>query len=159
MAEEYLTKRRGYNRAMRIYLACTVRGDRGGVSAGRAIADHLHHLGHDVLTTHLLADNVDAAESALSEREVFLRDVEWLSRCEVLIAEASGSSFGVGFEVGYILGRAAQTGQRVLLLYDAARRSAISRLIVGNCDQACTTFGYQSVDEIPAFLDRHVHSA
>ena len=144
---------------MRIYLACTVRGDRGGVNAGRVIADHLRRLGHDVLTTHLLADNVEATESTLSEREVFLRDVDWLSQCDVLVAEASGSSFGVGFEVGYVLGRAGQAGQRVLLLYDAARRSSISRLIVGNCDQACTTFGYQSPEEIVAFLDRHVRSA
>jgi 2'-deoxynucleoside 5'-phosphate N-hydrolase len=143
---------------MRIYLACTVRGDRGGVGAGRAIAEHLGRLGHDVLTTHLLADNVETAESALSEREVFLRDLDWLSQCDVLVAEASGSSFGVGFEVGYILGRAQHTGQRVLLLYDAARRPSISRLIVGNCDQACTTFGYQSLDEVLDLLDRHVPS-
>jgi hypothetical protein len=143
---------------MRIYLACTVRGHRGGVSAGRAIAAHLRHLGHDVLTTHLLADDVEATESALSEREVFLRDVEWLSQCDVLVAEASGSSFGVGFEVGYVLGRADRTGQRVLLLYEAARESSVSRLIVGNCDPACTTFAYRSVEEIPAFLERYVSS-
>ncbi|HEV3139022.1 MAG TPA: nucleoside 2-deoxyribosyltransferase, partial [Vicinamibacterales bacterium] len=103
---------------MRIYLACTVRGDRGGVAAGRAIAERLAAHGHDVLTTHLLADNVDTAESQLTEDAVFRRDIGWLSECDVLVAEASGSSYGVGFEVGYILGRASQTGQRAVLLYD-----------------------------------------
>jgi hypothetical protein len=34
-----------------------------------------------------------------------------------LVAEAFGSSYGVGFEVGYVIGRAASTGQRVVLLY------------------------------------------
>ena len=141
---------------MRIYLACTVRGDRAGVLAGREIARHLQHRGHEVLTTHLLADDVDAAESAISERDVFARDVKWLSQCDVLVAEASGSSFGVGFEVGYVLGRARESGQRVVLLYDSTRRESISRLIVGNCHTACATLGYKSVDEVLAFLDQHL---
>jgi 2'-deoxynucleoside 5'-phosphate N-hydrolase len=143
---------------MRIYLACTVRGDRSGVKAGREIARHLQHRGHEILTTHLLADDVDDAEAAVTERDVFERDMEWLSQCEVLVAEASGSSFGVGFEVGYILGRARESGQRVLLLYESARRASVSRLIVGNCDAACVTLGYESLDEVLAFLDRHLVS-
>ena len=144
---------------VRIYLACTVRGDRGGVLAGRAICQRLQAHGHEVLTTHLLADDVDEAESALSEQEVFRRDLDWLSQCDALVAEASGSSYGVGFEVGYVLGRARETGQRVVLLYDAARSGSISRLIIGNCDGACTTLGYRSLAELSAFLDSYFGSA
>jgi hypothetical protein len=139
---------------LRIYLACTVRGDRGGVVAGRTICERLTALGHTVLTAHLLADDVEHAESLLSEDQVFRRDLDWLTGCDVLIAEASGSSYGVGFEVGYVLGRAATSRQRVVLVYDRARREAISRLITGNCDAACTTFGYPSLDELRAFIDR-----
>jgi nucleoside 2-deoxyribosyltransferase len=139
---------------MTIYLACTVRGDRGGVLAGRAICETLQHHGHEVLTTHLLADDVEAAESRLAAGDVYRRDLEWLARCDVLVAEASGSSYGVGFEVGYVLGRAQVSGQRVLLLYDAARRDKVSRLIAGNCDAACTTFGYESIEELTAFVER-----
>jgi hypothetical protein len=139
---------------VRVYLACTVRGDRGGVLAGRVIAERLEALGHEVLTSHLLDDEVERAEAALTEREVFERDIRWLSECEVVVAEASGSSYGVGFEVGYVLGRARETGQKVVLVYDQARSGAISRLIVGNHDSACTTFGYQSLTELTAFIDR-----
>jgi hypothetical protein len=138
---------------MNVYLACTVRGDRGGVPAGRVICDRLQRDGHQVLTSHLLDDNVDAAESQLSEAAVFRRDLDWLSQCDVLVAEASGSSFGVGFEVGYVLARAHETGQQVVLLYDRTRGNAISRLVVGNIHPACTTFGYGSLDELRAFLD------
>lgn len=144
---------------MRIYLACTVRGDRAGVLAGRAIAERLRQHGHDVLTMHLLADDVEAAESRLSEEAVYRRDLDWLAQCDVLVAEASGSSYGVGFEVGYILGRARQTGQRVVLLYDAARRHAVSRLISGNCDEACTTFAYTSLEDLRAFIDQFFQAA
>jgi 2'-deoxynucleoside 5'-phosphate N-hydrolase len=140
---------------MKIYLACTVRGDRGGVAAGRAICDQLERLGHDVPTKHLLADNVDAAESALPEAEVYRRDLGWLTSCDVLVAEASGSSYGVGFEVGYILSRATTSGQRVFVLYNLARREAVSRVITGNCDPNCTTFGYASIEELAAFIEKH----
>jgi nucleoside 2-deoxyribosyltransferase len=139
---------------MRIYLACTVRGDRAGTAAGRVICDRLQHHGHEVLTTHLLADDVESAESTLTEADVYRRDLEWLSSCDVLVAEASGSSYGVGFEVGYVIGRAQATGQRVLLLYSEARRPAISRLIVGNCDQSCTTVAYASLEDLAAIIDR-----
>jgi len=141
---------------MRIYLACTVRGERGGVLAGRAISQRLQAHGHEVLTTHLLADDVDRAESALTEVQVYRRDLEWLSQCDVLVAEASGSSYGVGFEVGYLIGRARETRQRVVLVYDAARRHAVSRLITGNCDDACTTFAYDSLEDLVAFIDQQL---
>jgi nucleoside 2-deoxyribosyltransferase len=143
---------------MRVYLACTVRGDRAGVAAGRAICDRLLAHGHEVLTTHLLADDVDSAESSLTEAEIYRRDLEWLSGCDVLVAEASGSSYGVGFEVGFVLGRQSltgRTGQRVVLLYDAARRDSVSRLITGNSDASCTTYGYSSIPELIAFIEQH----
>jgi len=137
---------------MNIYLACTVRGDRGAVTALHGIADWLEREGHTVLTKHLLADDVEASESTLTERDVFERDMEWLRSADLLIAEASGSSYGVGFEVGYVLGRAEHSGQRVLLLFDAARRDRVSRLIAGNAHPCCTTHAYGS----PADLQRAV---
>jgi len=140
---------------VRIYLACTVRGDRRGLATARALCDALGRHGHSVLTTHLLADDADHAESSLSERQVYERDVEWLDGCDLLIAEASGSSFGVGFEVGYVLGRSDRTGQRVLLVYDAARRGQVSRLLVGNSHPNCATYAYSDADDLLGFVDRY----
>jgi hypothetical protein len=140
---------------MRVYLACTVRGDRGGVLAARAIAERLRALGHEVLTSHLLEDGVDDAEASQSEREVFGRDRAWLDSCEALVAETSGSSYGVGFEVGYVTGRAASTGQRVFVLYDAARRQVVSRLMVGYNDEHGAVCEYRTLDDVRTFVDAH----
>ena len=140
---------------MKIYLACTVRGDRSAVGAARAMAAWLAAAGHEVLTSHLLADDVDEAESSLSSDQVFARDLRWLEACDVLVAEASGSSYGVGFEVGYVLGRAGETGQRVLLLSDARRQARISRLIAGNRHPACATLAYDDLQQIETFLAAH----
>ena len=144
---------------MRIYLACTVRGDRGTVNAARHIQDCLVRLGHEVLTGHLLEDDVDTAESRLRDTDVFSRDLAWLESAGAIVAEASGSSYGVGFEVGYVLGRAAQTGQRVLLLYDASRRGKISRLVSGLSDPRARVLAYESQAAIAPFLDEHLGRA
>jgi nucleoside 2-deoxyribosyltransferase len=141
---------------VKIYLACTVRGDREAVAALRAASARLQAGGHEVLTAHLLRDDVEAAEAMLTEREIYERDIEWLDACDALVADASGSTFGVGFEVGRVLARAPQSGQRVYLLYNAARRGAISRMITGNCDPHCTTFAYASPGELLEFIDNHV---
>ncbi len=140
---------------MTIYLACTVRGDRGAVEALRILCARLETAGHTVLTKHLLDDNVDAAEGALSASAVYARDIAWLERCDLLIAEASGSSYGVGFEVGYVLGRSARSSQRVLLLYRADREDRISRLIAGATHPRCTTIAYSD----PADLLENIRTA
>jgi nucleoside 2-deoxyribosyltransferase len=144
---------------MRIYLACTVRGDRGTVEAARRVHDCLIRLGHEVLTAHLLEDDVDTAESRLGDRDVFLRDLGWVEAADAIVAEASGSSYGVGFEVGYTLGRAAQTGQRVLVLFDASRRGRISRLISGLSDPRAQVLAYETPAEIDSFLEAHLGRA
>jgi hypothetical protein len=144
---------------MRIYLACTVRGDRGTISTARHIHDCLVSLGHEILTGHLLADDVDTAEDRLGDRDVFVRDIGWVEAADAVVAEASGSSYGVGFEVGYTLGRAPQTGQRVLVLYDASRRGKISRLISGLSDPRAQVLAYESPAEIGPFLEKRLGSA
>jgi len=133
---------------MTIYLACTVRGDRDAITALRALADDLEASGHVILTRHLLADDVDAAEAALTERQVYERDIEWLNAADVLIADASGSSFGVGFEVGWVLANSDRTNQRVLLLYRADRKERISRLIVGNAHPRCAVIAYSDTADL-----------
>ena len=137
---------------MRIYLACTVRGDRGTMLAARRIHACLCDLGHEVLTAHLLDEDVDQVESRLTDRDVYRRDLEWLTSADAIVAEASGSSYGVGFEVGYVLGRAAHAGQRALVLYEASRQGRVSRLISGLEHPAARVLAYRSLEEIDAFL-------
>ena len=139
-----------------MYLACTVRGDRGGLTTARAIARRLESHGHIVVTTHLLSDDVEATEARLADEDVYARDMAWLDRCELLVAEASGSSYGVGFEVGYVLGRSAASRQRVLLVYDAARHAQVSRLASGNTHPHCARYAYRGLDDLDQFLDRYL---
>ena len=142
---------------MNIYLACTVRGDRDAIAALRELVTDLERAGHTILTRHLLEDDVEAAESTLTEQQIYDRDVEWLNAADMLIADASGSSFGVGFEVGWVLARSDRSSQRVLLLYRADRRDRISRLIGGNGHPRCTVMPYRDSADLLQQVRDHLH--
>jgi nucleoside 2-deoxyribosyltransferase len=144
---------------MRIYLACTIRGNRGALDAARALSEFLQRSGHHVLTTHLLGDDADVAERALTEQQVYDRDLRWLESADLLIAEGSGSSYGVGFEVGYVLGRSAETGQRVLLVFDEARRPFISRMVPGVNHPACAVRAYRDPAELLDLVEAYLRSS
>ena len=138
---------------MRIYLACTIRGDRSRLAIARALGGAIETAGHELLTGRFLDDNAEDADGRLTAADVFKRDIQWLDDCDALVAEASGSSYGVGFEVGYLLGQADRTGKRAILLYDVARRDQVSRLISGNVHPNCVTVPYRDADDATRRLE------
>jgi nucleoside 2-deoxyribosyltransferase len=99
---------------MKIYFGFTVAGDRSAIVTARKIVGLLLEMGHEVLTRHLVEDNAWEQDRALTPKEVYLRDITWLDHCDAFLAEVSGSSFGVGFETGYLLGA---TSKKVALFY------------------------------------------
>jgi nucleoside 2-deoxyribosyltransferase len=113
----------------------------------------LEDLGHEVLTRHLVSDNAWEADRSISPQDVFRRDMAWLDRCDLFIAEVSGSSFGLGFEAGYVLGA---TTKNVVLLYRRELENMVSLLITGNTHANCTVVPYGTVEEVEAFLNSNV---
>src|SRR5579863_2549642 len=107
---------------MKVYFGFTVAGDRSTVTIARRMVECLESMGHEVLTRHLVNDNAAQMDRALAPRAVFERDMEWLRQCDIFIAEVSGSSFGLGYEAGYVLG---SSDKKVILFY---RREAEARI-------------------------------
>lgn len=134
---------------MKIYFGFTVAGERSGLEAARRIVHLLEELGHEVLTRHLVDDDAWEADRRISAAEVYQRDLAWLQQCDILIAEVSGSSFGLGFEAGYILG---STQKRVVLLYRKDLEEKLSLLIKGNSHENCTLVPYTSAQEVDTFI-------
>ena len=104
---------------MKIYFGFTVAGDRSTVETARKVVELLESMGHEVLTRHLLSDNAWEADRSISAQDVFRRDMSWLKQCDLFVAEVSGSSFGLGFETGYLLG---STNKTVILCIAVRRR-------------------------------------
>jgi hypothetical protein len=134
---------------MKIYFGFTVAGDRSSIDAARKVVQRLEEMGHEVLTRHLVDDNAWETDRSISPQDVYRRDMAWLQQCELFIAEVSGSSFGLGFETGYLLGA---TKKRVILLYRRESESRMSLLITGNMHANCTLVPYATVEEVEEFV-------
>jgi hypothetical protein len=134
---------------MKIYFGFTVAGDRSTVDAARQIVQWLQRAGHEVLTSHLVREDARVLDRALTPRAVYERDMRWLAECDVFIGEVSGSSFGMGYEAGLVLGG---SQKRAILFHRADAAERISLLITGNTHPRCTVAAYTSFDEIAAVL-------
>lgn len=86
----------------RIYLAAPMRGVRLALNHVRELARLLEEMNHQVLTKHVTEEVLDV-DRGLTPREVFERDIRLLEEADVMIAEVSHPSLGVGFELAYFL--------------------------------------------------------
>jgi nucleoside 2-deoxyribosyltransferase len=134
---------------MKVYFGFTVAGDRSAVDAAKKIVGILDEMGHEVLTRHLVEENAWKADRSISPREVYLRDMKWLEKCDMFIAEVSGSSFGLGFETGYLLGA---TTKKVVLFYRREVESKISLLITGVTHPNCTLVPYSDFSAVEVWI-------
>jgi nucleoside 2-deoxyribosyltransferase len=134
---------------MKIYFGFTVAGDRSSLEAARKIVELVVQMGHEVLTRHLVEDNAWEADRLITPKEVYLRDMKWLEQCDLFIAEVSGSSFGLGFETGYLLGA---TTKKVVLFYRQDVETKISLLITGITHRNCTLAPYSDFNEVEIWI-------
>jgi 2'-deoxynucleoside 5'-phosphate N-hydrolase len=138
---------------MKIYFGFTVAGDWSSIDTARKVVHQLEEMGHEVLTRHLVSDNAWEADRSISPQDVYRRDMAWLEQCELFIAEVSGSSFGLGFETGYLLGA---TSKKVVLLYRREVERKVSLPISGNTHANSTLVPYVTVEEVEQFIARNI---
>jgi nucleoside 2-deoxyribosyltransferase len=135
---------------MNIYFACSITGGREFESVYQTITRALAEDCHEVPTAHLAESGVTEVEAVIDPLEVYTRDVTWIRASDVLVAEVSVPSHGVGYEIGFALG----LGKPVLALYAQGRK--VSKMISGNPDSQLVVKTYQSaehaVELIRAFL-------
>lgn len=115
------------------------------MEAAKKILGVLQSLGHEVLTSHLVLEDAWEADRRVPPQEIFARDMSWLAQCDLFVAEVSGSSFGLGFETGYLLGA---TEKKTILFFDRIAEQRISLLITGNTHPNCTLVPYSRLDEL-----------
>ncbi|CAG0928918.1 hypothetical protein PLCT1_00859 [Planctomycetaceae bacterium] len=111
---------------MKIYFSGSISGGREHAAIYQQLVAYLQALSYDVLSAHVADPDVLEREKDTSPRVVFERDVAWVHECDVMIAEVSTPSLGVGYEYGL----AVQLGKPVLCVYRSGLR--MSKMITGN---------------------------
>ncbi|MDY7077809.1 MAG: nucleoside 2-deoxyribosyltransferase [Chloroflexota bacterium] len=133
---------------MKIYFAGSIRGGRDDVSLYHHIIAVLAEHGK-VLTEHVSdASLTRAGEDGLSDEAIYERDMAWMAEADVVIAEVTIPSHGVGYEVA----RAELLGKPVLCLHRPIAGRRLSAMLAGNSTLRCET--YDSVAELELILAR-----
>jgi len=127
---------------MNIYFCGSIRGGRGLASTYAEMIALLGSYGR-VLTEHLGSDEViEAKDRVLSDKEIHDRDLQWIVESDLLVAEVTVPSLGVGYEIG----RAIEMGKPVLCLFKQGSEYTISAMIAGS-DKVEMKY-YQSLEEV-----------
>ena len=136
---------------MKIYFACSITGGREYEKNYQAITRFLLDGGYEVPTAHLAESNVLDLERVVVPSDVYARDVDWILTTDILLAEVSVPSHGVGYEIGFAL----NAGKHVLCIHQAGR--AVSKMITGNPHPLLTINAYedisQALEQIKTFVN------
>lgn len=132
---------------MRIYFSCSLTGGRQDQPIYAGMVRHLQGTGHEVLTAHLADPEVMVLDGLLDPLAVYERDTAWIKECDVVIAEVSTPSHGVGFEIAFALGR----GKPVFCFFRAGAR--VSKMITGNRSPGFEVRAYDDPDHAASLMD------
>ncbi len=134
-------------RTRTVYFCGAIRGGRTLQPLYAQIVTFLQKRGWEVLTKHVAAPDVLAQErhASFSAADIYARDMRWLRSCDLVVAEVSVPSLGVGFE----LATAQQLGKPIVCLCQAD--VALSALVEGN--PHLRVLRYQDPRELMSLLE------
>ena len=137
---------------MKIYFAGSIRGGRNDRGLYNQIIQYLQQFG-EVLTEHVGDGSLTPmGEAEMSDEDIYDRDMDWLTSADVVVAEVSTPSLGVGFEIA----SAIRWGKRVLCLYRVQEDRKLSAMIAG-CPEV-TVSNYLTMEDIKTSISHFINS-
>jgi len=132
---------------MNIYFAGAIRGGRNDAELYLSIIHLLNTYGI-VLTEHVGNEDLLSQEQFLSEDAIFKRDMQWLAEADLVIAEVSTPSLGVGYELAV----AEQLNIPCFCLFRKQENKRLSAMISGN--SFFQIIGYRDFPEVQRIISR-----
>jgi len=135
---------------MKIYFAGSIRGGRDDAALYEAMITWLRSLG-EVLTEHVGNPALsETGDDGPSDRYIHDRDMSWLSACDLMVAEVTAPSLGVGYELGW----ASALGKPALCLHRTISGRPLSAMIAGS--PGIQTSAYSSMDEAETIMGEFI---
>lgn len=131
---------------MKVYFACSIRGGRDDV---HIYADLITYLKTKVtVLSEIFADNkLTAAGSDGTNDYIWKRDTDWVREADILVAEVTNPSLGVGYEIA----KAEEWNKPILALFRNTGKQKLSAMIEGS--PGTTTVYYKKIDEAQRAID------
>jgi hypothetical protein len=131
---------------MNIYFSCSITGGRNEQTIYQTIVETLVAAGHEVPTAHLSSPDILDQEKVARPQEIFLRDMNWLLHSDLVVAEVTTPSHGVGYEIAVALSQQ----KPVLCLTQSGRK--VSMILSGNTSPLLTLRTYEHEVQIEPLL-------
>ncbi len=136
----------------KIYFAGSIRGGRADSEIYSRMIAYLSAYG-EVLTEHVGSQALTAAgEDVVTDEYIFQRDIHWIRKADVVVAEVSTPSIGVGYEIA----TAEKMHKPVLCLYREKDGRKLSAMIAGNA--VLHIAQYATFEEATEEIDRFFRS-
>ena len=121
---------------MKIYFAGAIRGGRKDAQLYENLIAYLNEKGQ-VLTEHIGSTDLNReGETSSKDEEIYNRDIKWLQSADVMVAEVTTPSLGVGYELGI----AEKLNIPVLCLYRPDKGNCLSAMVSGNSIFTCREY-------------------
>lgn len=124
---------------MDIYFSGSIAGGREKVEDYAKIVEILKEYGN-VLTTHIADTKLGKVEKGITDKQIYQRDTNWLKQSDMVLAEITVPSLGVGYELAY----AEKENIPVICMYE--KNKNVSRMITGN--KNFILIPYEKVEEL-----------
>ena len=131
----------------KIYFAGSIRGGRDFADLYRKMIEHMQ-MTDIVLTEHIGQANLNLKEKGrISDAEIYNQDTAWLKESDMVVAECSNPSLGVGYELAYAESR----GIPCHIFYNKSKNQ-LSAMLTGN--SYFDMYPYHTEEELFSLLDK-----
>ena len=121
---------------MKIYFAGAIRGGREDAQLYKNLIAYFKEKGQ-VLTEHIGSTDLNReGETSSKDEEIYNRDIKWLQSADIVVAEVTTPSLGVGYELGI----AEKLNIPVLCLYRPDKGNRLSAMVSGNAIFTCREY-------------------
>lgn len=127
-----------------IYFSGAITGGRDDVPLYRRFVSALEEAGHRVLAGAVTSEGVTSAGEPVDPRAVFQRDLDWIDQADIVVAEVSTPSHGVGYEIATARYR---FGTPVICLWRPSRTRRCSAMLSGDAGIRFIEYTDQTVGE------------
>ena len=138
---------------MKIYYAASIWGAAGDANFNLELIKFLKHSA-TVLSEHLFLPEYKNAEH-LNMQQIHDRDLSWVNEADIIIAECTSPSLGVGYELREAITKA----KRVIILYKPNpenKNTRLSAMVAGA--PGVTIINYATLTEVKDKLKKEVFS-
>lgn len=129
----------------KIYFAGSIRGGRVDAGLYRRVIDYIQKT-DTVLTEHVGSPDLNLKEQGRRDIAIYDQDTAWLRECDLVIAECTCPSLGVGYELAY----SEKHGKPCHIFYDRTKVQ-LSAMLTG--DPYFIIHPYSAEEEIYPVLD------